>query len=127
MTILELYKALDARYPRTLSCPWDNDGLMVCPNETADVKRVLVALDITKKTLAHAAENGSKKSRTTTDRTPKPAAQPESGGMTKQEFINAMNSVNDMTTDEAAALITAAANDGIISREEQLDYMMIYG
>ena len=47
MTVIELYYALDARIPRSLSCEWDNDGLMCCPDRQREVKRVLVALDVT--------------------------------------------------------------------------------
>ncbi|MBQ8641038.1 MAG: Nif3-like dinuclear metal center hexameric protein [Clostridia bacterium] len=56
MTAGELYRALDARYPKELSCPWDNDGLMVCPDMDAEVKRVLVALDASAETLAYAVK-----------------------------------------------------------------------
>ena len=47
MKIAELYTRLDARIPRELSCSWDNDGLMCCPDPDAEVKKVLIALDIT--------------------------------------------------------------------------------
>ena len=59
MTVLELYRALDARYPTSLSCPWDNDGLMVCPDPDREVKRVLFALDATEKTIAEAVKIGA--------------------------------------------------------------------
>jgi len=58
MTVGELYKALDEKYPKSLSCPWDNDGMMVCPDPDAEVKRVLVALDATAETLDHAVNGG---------------------------------------------------------------------
>lgn len=47
MKVSELYQYLDARIPRSLSCEWDNDGLMCCPDADREVKRVLLALDIT--------------------------------------------------------------------------------
>ena len=47
MTVSELYTALNERIPRHLSCDWDNDGLMCCPDADAPVRRVLVVLDIT--------------------------------------------------------------------------------
>lgn len=56
MTILELYKELDARWPRTLSCSWDNDGLMFCPDPEREVKRVMLALDATRASIAAAAD-----------------------------------------------------------------------
>jgi len=58
MKVGELYRILDEKYPKTLSCSWDNDGLMVCPDENAEVKRVLVTLDVTRKTIAYAAQKG---------------------------------------------------------------------
>ena len=47
MTVRELYTHLSREIPSALSCEWDNDGLMCCPNENAPVRRVLVALDVT--------------------------------------------------------------------------------
>ena len=47
MTVGELYAELENRVPRALSCDWDNDGLMCCPDADAPVRRVLVVLDIT--------------------------------------------------------------------------------
>lgn len=46
-TVRALYDALDARLPTTLSCPWDHDGLAVCPDPDASVRGVVVALDLT--------------------------------------------------------------------------------
>ena len=47
MTVRELYKFFEEKIPRALSCDWDNDGLMVCPDDTKEVRRVLVAgLDV---------------------------------------------------------------------------------
>ena len=47
MTVAEIYRELDKRIPRELSCDWDNDGLMCCPEAGREVKRALVALDVT--------------------------------------------------------------------------------
>ena len=47
MKVKELYEYLDERIPKELSCEWDNDGLMCCPDGEREVKRVLVALDVT--------------------------------------------------------------------------------
>ena len=58
MKIRELYNALDARMPRSLSCSWDNDGLMCCPDGNKTVKRVLVALDVTGEVVEYAKANG---------------------------------------------------------------------
>ena len=58
MTVRELYAFFDSKIPRALSCDWDNDGLMVCPDDTKEVRRVLVALDITAAVAEHAIKEG---------------------------------------------------------------------
>lgn len=58
ITVSELYKALDAAIPRSLSCEWDNDGLMCCPDPNRPVKKILVVLDITEKMVCRAMEEG---------------------------------------------------------------------
>lgn len=47
MNVRELYACLNEIIPPSLSCPWDNDGLMCCPDPDREVKRVLIALDVT--------------------------------------------------------------------------------
>ena len=47
MTVSELYAFLNAKIPAELSCEWDNDGLMCCPEPDRKVRRVLVCLDAT--------------------------------------------------------------------------------
>ncbi len=47
MTVRELYAFLNEKIPPSLSCSWDNDGLMCCSEPEREVRRVLVALDIT--------------------------------------------------------------------------------
>ena len=47
MKVSELYAFLNQRIPKSLSCEWDNDGLMCCPDPERRVRRVLVVLDIT--------------------------------------------------------------------------------
>ena len=58
MTVRELYAFLEERIPRALSCDWDNDGLMVSADDTKEVRRVLVALDITAAVAEHAIKEG---------------------------------------------------------------------
>ena len=48
MNVKELYKYLDGVIPSTLSCSWDNDGLMCAPDSNATVSKVLITLDITR-------------------------------------------------------------------------------
>ena len=54
MTVNELYRALDAKIPASLSEEWDNDGLMCCPDGEREVKRVLFSLDVTDSVVAYA-------------------------------------------------------------------------
>ena len=56
MTVKELYSKLDSDIPRSLSCEWDNDGLMCCPDGQAEVRRVLVTLDVTADTIQKAID-----------------------------------------------------------------------
>lgn len=57
MTVRELHEKLTELYPKTLSCAWDNDGIMVSRDTEAEVLRVLVALDATGEVLKYAREN----------------------------------------------------------------------
>lgn len=57
-TVSELYAFLDEKLPRSLSCEWDNDGLMVLA-EDRPVKAVLLALDITPAVVEHAIKIGA--------------------------------------------------------------------
>lgn len=47
MKTLELYKELCKIIPRELSCEWDHDGLEVCPDADREVRKILIALDVT--------------------------------------------------------------------------------
>lgn len=58
MNVQTLYDMLDARYPKALSAAWDNDGIMSSPDVTAEVGRILVALDATHAVIRYAVENG---------------------------------------------------------------------
>lgn len=58
MTVGELYAFLNEKIPPSLSCEWDNDGLMCCPAPEADVKKILVALDVTEKVVRAAITGG---------------------------------------------------------------------
>lgn len=58
MTVRRLYAFLEERIPRSLSCQWDNDGLMCCPDPDKEVRRVLVALDVTKAVAERALKEG---------------------------------------------------------------------
>ncbi len=58
-TVSEIYTYLDILLPRSLSCDWDNDGLMVCGNKEKEVKTVLFTLDITMQAIAYAETIGA--------------------------------------------------------------------
>ena len=58
MTVLDLYKHFDDLFPRELSCEWDNDGLMCCPDPTREVHRALVCLDVTEEVVDEAIQGG---------------------------------------------------------------------
>lgn len=57
MKVLELYKKIDELIPHSLSCDWDNDGLMCCSAPNKEVKRVLLTLDVTEAAVNFAVEN----------------------------------------------------------------------
>ena len=57
-TIRELYTALEEKLPRSLSCPWDNDGISCCPDPDAPVAGVLIALDPTEDAVEAAVAAG---------------------------------------------------------------------
>lgn len=54
MTVKELYNKFSHRIPEALREPWDNDGLMCSADVTAEVKRVLVTLDVTEEIVDYA-------------------------------------------------------------------------
>ena len=58
MTFYQLYTVLNEKYPKELSCEWDNDGLMCSFDLNRQVKSILVALDVTMDTVKYAIDNG---------------------------------------------------------------------
>ncbi len=58
MKTIELYNYLNDAIPASLSCDWDNDGLMCSGDTEKEVKKVLIALDITEKVVDKAANEG---------------------------------------------------------------------
>lgn len=85
-------------------------------------------LQETQAALAAAAARSAAAARTTS---PVSTYTPPSTG--NQNFMTYMNEANraagrgGLTTQQAAALITQAAKDGVIKKEDQLNYMFIYG
>ena len=58
MTVTELYKKICHFFPEDLRCDWDNDGIMVCPDSNAEVKKVLLSLDVTEEIVDYAIDRG---------------------------------------------------------------------
>ncbi|MBR3805538.1 MAG: Nif3-like dinuclear metal center hexameric protein [Clostridia bacterium] len=58
MTLKELYDYLEEKMPPSLREEWDNDGMMCCPDTKAEVKRVLVSLDVTEEIVDYAIDRG---------------------------------------------------------------------
>ena len=56
MNVRQLYQYLNQNIPTSLSCEWDNDGLMCCPDPDREVHRVLIALDVTGEVADEAVE-----------------------------------------------------------------------
>ena len=59
MTVKELYRILEERFPPSLSAEWDNDGVMCCPDPDAPVRRVLCTLDVTEAAVDYAVRSGA--------------------------------------------------------------------
>ena len=58
MTVYELNRYMNERIPRELSCAWDNDGLMCCPDGSREVRKALFCMDVTPEAIDYAIENG---------------------------------------------------------------------
>ena len=58
MTVREIYDSLIERIPDTLAEAWDNDGLMCASDDTKEVKRALVTLDVTEEMVDYAIASG---------------------------------------------------------------------
>lgn len=57
MKIIDLINKLDERFPRSLSCEWDNDGVMCACQTEREVNRVLCVLDVTDEVVRYAQNN----------------------------------------------------------------------
>lgn len=58
-TVKEISNKLEALIPKALSCEWDNDGLLICPDTERTVSKVLLALDATDAVCRYAEEIGA--------------------------------------------------------------------
>ncbi len=57
--VFELEEYFEAKLSKSLSCEWDNDGLMLCANSNAEVKKAFLTLDITDTAVKKAIELGT--------------------------------------------------------------------
>ena len=57
MTVQEIYDKLSDKIPEELREPWDNDGLMCASDDSKEVKRALVTLDVTEDVVDYAVAN----------------------------------------------------------------------
>ena len=58
MKIIDFYNLLDSLYPRSLSCEWDNDGIMCSADVNNEIKKVMISLDATDEAVKTAADQG---------------------------------------------------------------------
>ncbi len=58
MNVKELYEKFNSLIPKSLSCDWDNDGLMCSPDERREAEKILCVLDVTEGAVDYAVENG---------------------------------------------------------------------
>ncbi len=59
MKISEFCAYFDRLYPRERACDWDNDGLLVCPDQEREVTSVVTCLDVTFPVIEKAIEIGA--------------------------------------------------------------------
>lgn len=118
MTVKELYAVLDERIPSSLSCEWDNDGLMCCPDGEREVRRALVTLDVTADAVRRAVDGGfdlivshhplifgGLKSVTDEDVTAKKVIELISNGISVMSFHTRLDAVEGGVNDTLASVI----------------------
>ena len=47
MNISELYEKMNEAIPGSFRSPWDNDGIMCCPEPFREARKALISLDVT--------------------------------------------------------------------------------
>ncbi len=57
MTVNEIYARICERIPESLAEAWDNDGLMCSSDDSIEVKRALITLDVTEEIVDYAVAN----------------------------------------------------------------------
>lgn len=51
-----MYEAISKTVPEELSCEWDNDGIMCCPDPGHQIGKILLSLDVTDETVRYAVD-----------------------------------------------------------------------
>ncbi len=110
MKVRELIEYLDCVIPCSLSCEWDNDGVMVCVNDVSPVKRILLTLDVTKRAIGYAFEHGCD---TIISHHPL--------------IFRPIRSLSDASVSSSAAMLAVCRNINILSYHTRLDALPIYG
>lgn len=104
MTVKELYEKLCGIIPPSLSCEWDRDGLECCPEPNREVKKIIVALDVTGKVID--------------------IAERENADVIVSHhpvFFGGLNNVNALTVDGARAVRLIKSNIATMSFHTRLD------
>ncbi len=118
MTVNELYSYLNEKIPPSLSCEWDNDGLMCCPDKNKEVKKALVCLDVTSDAINEAILGGydiivshhplifkSLKSLNESDFIPKKAMELIKANISVMSFHTRLDAVSGGVNDTLATLL----------------------
>ncbi len=58
-TVKEIVNVIEKAAPTSLRCEWDNDGLQVCPDIDAQVKKCLICLDVSDAAIDRAEKIGA--------------------------------------------------------------------
>lgn len=104
MTVKELYEQLSGIIPPSLSCEWDRDGFECCPDPEKEIKKVIIALDVTNEVIDHAIEIGA-----------------DVIVSHHPIFFGGLGNVNALTADGARAVKLIRANIATMSFHTRLD------
>lgn len=104
MNVIELYERLCGVIPASLSCAWDRDGLESCPEPEREVKKILVALDVTNSVIDRAIEIGA-----------------DVIISHHPLFFGGLGNINALTFDGARAVKLARAGIAVMSFHTRLD------
>lgn len=104
MTVKELYEKLCGIIPQSLSCEWDRDGFECCPEPEKEVKKIIIALDVTGDVIDVAVNEGA-----------------DVIISHHPIFFGGLKNVNALTVDGARAVKLIKANIATMSFHTRLD------